>query len=760
VVLKKTALIGFWVCLLISCVQVGEIIPLRYPDGDIPPLSEAGLSYAEPSLEPIIVSPYELRTIPPSDLSEVLELSEIPPHMLSTEDKLILSRYHACFVEDTLLSGKTTFYDAYVELFERQWPILLTSDFVADRFYTMFHALFNAIEDKHVKTTLHHLLQEMIHTSLEQYLHSYGDLKETAWRNTAFLCVAHRLLDPNAPTPFIVSGIVRQELDLINEASGESASPLFALDAKKNPCLYKDVPGCIDYSIFDQARLKSIPSDDVNLRLALLWLTHISFSLNEKYPLLQSLLLTDCVKRTHIQWDSRSVPAWSIWLSIARFYSYLHGVEVEEYHFPEVDAILQSLFPKSFDESYFLAPGKLKAMESENSEWAEFMTGRFRFFPVWEDNLFPYFRPLLVPELGPDMSSPLFSEYLLKNLSPTCFPTDNYTYEIGGMSRCVDLSPEDIRFLFCNAMNLSLEKRQVMNVFRSLPEVKDIIEITGWNSPLLKNKYRFCKYRNNFNILRDDLQNRTPKRWVYSLTDTTIYTILKLNPSFLPGSCFDVNSIWREKVLTTALCLLPQIERSNPQDGRYRAPARINLSETTIALEPSPFLYDRLRHTTDYLRKKIMLLGYSSLELDDILIKYIDIADQLKNISLTIMTRSKEVSSDTLFLQSLLQRFLFVENQLSNYLNGDKEYLPERTFPRTMTLWESNDTNTKLLGITGNFYLYFALVQTNGGIRLFTAPQPRFYELEASKTHDFKDSEIRELLSKGIPQLVTNEEKE
>ena len=126
-----------------------------------------------------------------------------------------------------------TYQAAYARVFQRGWPLVWSSDWAGERFFTMYGFVSENLELRQVTPLLQRMLQEMIHASLEQYHYSAGDLKEAAWRNTAYLCVAARLLNPDAPTPFIVSGIVRQELDLIQAAAGESPSPLFSLDAER-----------------------------------------------------------------------------------------------------------------------------------------------------------------------------------------------------------------------------------------------------------------------------------------------------------------------------------------------------------------------------------------------------------------------------------------------------------------------------------------------------------------------------------------------
>lgn len=733
-----------------SCIQVEEIIPLYYPDGEIRPIADEEPPYEELSLPPVGPTPSpETRTpISVGEIRNALVGRGIDPDSLSDDMYLNLAEQEFCLRPDATLSGYDSYYDAYAYLLDSNWPIWLSSDFIADRFFTMYFALLDHIERRIVIPELATLLQELTHTALEQYLHSFGDLKETAWRNTAFLCIAHRLLEPNAPTPFVVSGMVRRELDLIQAAEGESASPLFALDRKGNPCLRPNSFGCIDYSIFADDTDFSGPDERRRLRHCLLWLSRNAFPLEDKFPFLQTVLLTDCIKRTQLESGRQTLPAWRQWLSIVRFYAFIQLVDTQDYTFPEVDAILRDSFAHSFDENLLLDTKQLALLDQDTS-WRRFRDGRFRFFPLHIGAGEAYLRPLVYPATGPDTTSPLYRNLLLQNLSDDCFPEPDYSYRRPELENCRRMTETDFRFLYCTMKNLSYEHREVLSLFRTLPRAQDLLRLTGWSTSVPDNSDDFCRYRANLQDQRSRLAARMPRDWMRSLPDATLFMIHQLNPERLPELALKPGREWRDRLKLNALNMLPHLERSYPTRTDPPFVGQDELPHSDLLLEPAPTLYNRLRLTTDYLRKKLMILGYSSMDLDDILIRYIDIADQLKTISLTLLT-AEDRSADRLFIQALLERFIFTEKQLSLYLEGESGYLPDWGFPRTTRLWDSPITGNKRFLISGNFHRLLICQRRDGELRIAAAPMPMVYELESSADQQLQLPEIRELTGKGI----------
>ncbi|MBN2432851.1 MAG: DUF3160 domain-containing protein [Acidobacteria bacterium] len=738
-----------------SCIQVEEIIPLYYPAGEIRPIADEEPPFEELPVPDIVSAVPGTRTpIHPEDIRNALISRGIDPDSLSDGEYVMLAEQEFCFQPDEVLAGYTSYYAAYAHLLAGDWPIWLSSDFIADRFFTMYFALLNHIERHIVIPQLAVLLQELTHTALDQYLHSFGDLKETAWRNTAFLCIAHRLLEQNAPTPFVVSGVVRRELDLIQAAEGEAASPLFALDAKGNPCLQPYEPGCIDYTMFELAADDADQTDHRRLRQCLLWLSRISFPLPEKYTFLQTILLTDCVKRTQIESGRQMLPAWRQWLSIVRFYAFIQQVDTQDYTFPDVDAILRDSFPQSFDENMLLDAEQLALLEQDSS-WRRFRAGEFRFFPLHITAARSYLRALVFPATGPDTSSPLYHDLLLENLSADCVPSSDYVYRRSALENCRQMTEPDFRFLYCNMKNLSYEHREVLTLFRTLPQAPDFLRVAGWPPTTSDGNDAYCRFRVNLQQQRVELDARSPRDWMRSLPDATIFMIRQLNPERYPPFLYKPVPAWHDRLTLNALNMLPHLQRSYPRRTEPPFSGPDDLQQSDLFLEPSPTLYNRLRLTTDYLRKKLMMLGYSSMELDDILIRYIDIADQLKTISLTLLA-DEERSADRLFVQALLERFIFTEKQLSLYLEGESGFLPDMGFPRTTRLWDSPITGNQLFLVSGNFHRLLVCLRREGELRVASAPMPMVYELESSADQQLQNPEIRELIEKGILRpLVT-----
>lgn len=741
--------------LSLHCAEVEQITPMLYPEGRIPNPAEAVALFEPAALEPGPAGPVRANPVSAVELEKALAGSGIPATFLSPDDKKTLAAEGACLLRDGELAAMDSLDEAYLHLAGRGWPVLVTADRVADLYFNMFHYLFVALEKKRVEPALKQLLQDMIHTSLEQYHSMAGDLKEAAWRNTAFLCVASRILDPDAPTPFIVSGMVRKELDLIGAAAGETASPLFSLDSSGNPCARDDSFACVDYAVFRQHPLVQRFPGTADLHRAFLWLSRFSFPLRAKYPFYQTVLLTDCIKRTQFSQGATQVPAWRAWLAMARFYMFAFRTEPGD-NFHQVDRLLGNIFPRSFNENDALETSRLGKLESTHPEFLAFRQGNFRFLPAWEDSLASYFQPLLVPEVGANTGHPLYDGFLLQNLSLDCAPDPGYARRREIFTNCSRMVPADIDFLYCNALNLSFKNPDVMTIFRTLPSSSDLLAALGWPDGVANPNDAFCFYGRNLDRLQTGLGARPPAVWGGTFTDLSIYCARELDPDRSTVATDATAPTWRRKARLAAYDVLTQIQIS-PRDQESTRSVRDSTpghSFTDVRLEPSAAFYNSLWAATDYLRKLLMLLGFSDLELDEILIQYTDLVEQLRNISRQLTAGETLSPAHLLFVQSLFSRFSFLETRLTGYFK-DLGPLPlQRPFPRCPVLWNCPQTRSMVLGISGDFHLFLAICRANGADRVCAAPQPCYYELITSQKSTWKRQEIVRLLEQGLPRAV------
>ena len=744
--MKKALLAITLLILCAGCSEVEEIAPLLYPGGDI-----SDPSATTPQFQPKapIPAPPPFSGRPPSDreVSQALEKEGLAALGLSPELLHALGQTGSITVDLLESSPPATYQAAYARIFQRGWPLVWTADWTSERFCTMYGFVSENLELRQVTPLLQRMLQEMIHASLEQYHYSAGDLKEAAWRNTAFLCVAARLLNPNAPTPFIVSGIVRQELDLIQAAAGEEPSPLFSLDAKENPCAGGPAFGCIDYGLFRNHPFIQFHPSRRKLHQALLWLSTGSLPLQERLPFLQAVLLTDCVKRAQVKEDDRQVPAWRAWLKILRFYAFFYRLEPST-DFVQVDRLLRGSLPEGFDENFFLNPSKIQDLERAQPEFTRLREEEFRLFPSPVGNLTPYFSPLVFPSVGPDTKNPLYANFLLPNLSADCTPAPPDKSRRRYLN-CGGLTEEDYRYLFCNSANLAFQDPRVMDIFRPLPSATDLAAALDW--PAATPAPGFCGYSRNLARLQRQLRNRPANDWAATLADLMVWTMRHV-PEVRPTAKPRDVSIPALPPAAPPFGMLVQIQPGPVAFRESRSTPDRNRSLLHVRLEAAPESFHRLSEMTEYFRHYLMMSDYSDLLLDEILLQYSSVADRLAQLAVIPSAADATSPAQLQYLQSLDQRLDLLESRLLGYFPGDSPARFQRTFPRWSPLWVSAETRTQRIGICGEFRWRITLFRNGAGLHAGVAPLPAYLEMEASISRFFSQPEIAELLRKGVPK--------
>jgi hypothetical protein len=745
--MKKLLLALILLLPIAACSEVEEIVPLLYPGGAISDPA-AGIPSFQPSAPSLPTAPPSRHPPTERETAQALEQAGLAGLGLSPETMRELALSGSLEVDIPALRKQSTFKEAYLYLFSRGWPVYWSSTWASERFFTMFDFVSENLERRQVALLLQRMLREMIHSSLEQYHYSTGDLKEAAWRNTAFLCIAARLLDPDAPTPFIVSGIVRKELDLIQAADTEAPSPLLSLDAKENPCIGKTRFGCLDYRLFRNHPFIRFYPARRNLHQAMLWLSQPGLPLREKLPFLQSVLMTDCVKRAQVLRDQRPIPAWRIWLMIVRFYAFLYRTEPAP-DFVQMDSLLRQNLPESFDENYFLNTVKLEELERLQPQFADFRQGEFHFFPRLAEDLAPYFGSLVYPAVGPDTGNPLYAGFLIPNLSADCGPMDLQKSRRRLLS-CSGLTPDDYGFLFCNANDLAFRDPRVMEVFRPLPCAEDLLNALDWPSSA-DGAPGYCRYTRNLNQLRQQLRTRAANDWSVTMADLTVWmmrpyanTPLSLRPKSRTGPPLSSHP---PVDLLLQLRPTPSIRKENKS-----SPDRTRSLQQAL-LEPNPGHYHRLMEATEYYRHLIMMAGFSDLVLDDILLQYSAVAERMEQIAAQNSARDPLSPAQAQYIRSLDQRMDLLESRLMGYFPGYPNTRFLRLYPRWTPLWSSPDMRTQRVAIMGDFRLHVLLLRDSpDGFHVRLAPQPAYFETESSSSRFFSPQEIAEILRKNVPK--------
>lgn len=729
---------------LCSCTGVEKIMPLLYPEGDLPDPKEAWSTSGEPLLPPVPSYPAPERWTR-RDLERAARASGLDPTHFDERAHRSFTEIQTLAIQDSEMASCRSLQEAYAVLARRGTPLVLSSDLVADRTAAILGALHDHLEEQRIASTLGHLLREMTRSSLEQYHYSVGDLKEAAWRNTVFLSVACRLLDSDAPTPFVASGLVRQELDRIASAEGPAPSPLLSLD--------RGAPrggNVLDYSIFANHPFVRLHPGSATLHRTLLWLSEIPFSLGEKYPLLQAILLTDGLKRAQIREGARKWPAAQDWYQICRFYEFSHRTTTDILP-RHMDETLKEAMPQGFDENYFLDPAQLIAQEKRSPALSRLRRHIFRLFPSWDEPFAPYFRPLVYPEIGPDPNHPLYRDFLLRGLDLRCAPHPGYVPSHPLHSSAEGLSTDDNRYLFCNALNLAFRNPDVLGVFRTLPSAEDLAVMVGW--PARAPFRPFMRYADHLDTLRSNFA-RKPDTPPACSPEEALLAARDLLPDRHPVPRLASSRPWSAVFRTQALGILATSVPSPPD--RRPGPLWQTRSFVFEDLEPNPRRFARMLDTLDLVRRNMVLLGLAQPELDDALLQYGGILRELRNLSLHHADGSSLQPDERTWLRQAGALLDDSEYRILKALDPKPEALRETPYPRHSTLGSCASTHMRVLGLYGGFRLVAVGLRTAGGPRLGAFPQAAYFELEASTQRGFSRDELYNLILQGIPRLVSD----
>ena len=119
------------------------------------------------------------------------------------------------------------FYSVYQGCKKNNIPIFVTTDSVLHTYHILYDYTLRILETEHFSQDLLVLTQKMRDTSYDYYEQT-GDM--AALKNTAYFCVAGKLLDDSFSIPRDCRELVSQEIALIEAHQGFSTSPLFGYD--------------------------------------------------------------------------------------------------------------------------------------------------------------------------------------------------------------------------------------------------------------------------------------------------------------------------------------------------------------------------------------------------------------------------------------------------------------------------------------------------------------------------------------------------
>jgi hypothetical protein len=223
---------------LVFCVSICVIAPANAIANELPDLT-FGKYYEpyEPNIEPNapgytlplnlndIVNYYPAYThpalIPPDAVNQYVDINSV--------SELIQQNGFAIWRSNMLLWNEEAdnIVSYYKHLLRSDTPVFVTIDTLLHLYHLQFDETLRDIEEREFIPDIKDLTAALLINALGHCEQLEGDLKQAAERNVAYLSVAQKLIDPNAPIPEMVDDIVADELAKIEAHNGFVPSDIF-----------------------------------------------------------------------------------------------------------------------------------------------------------------------------------------------------------------------------------------------------------------------------------------------------------------------------------------------------------------------------------------------------------------------------------------------------------------------------------------------------------------------------------------------------
>lgn len=182
----------------------------------------------EPNIEPNAPG-YTL----PLDLNDIINYDHVS-RSIGVDPVSAVIRQNGFVVWDASLPFSHPLPDniitCYEDLLGSHIPLFVTTDTFLHLYHLQFDETLKDIEEHEFIPDINSLTVALLNDALQEYEQLEGDLKEAAKRNTGYLSVAQRLIDPNAPIPELADDMVLGELAKIEAHQGFAASDIFVYE--------------------------------------------------------------------------------------------------------------------------------------------------------------------------------------------------------------------------------------------------------------------------------------------------------------------------------------------------------------------------------------------------------------------------------------------------------------------------------------------------------------------------------------------------
>jgi len=811
--MKKNVMI----VILLLFVIVGAVFYFFFPDdyffiGPEEPVYSVGLVsnpkgiFANVSLTSIDTVPNADTYTLPLNISSVINLQRDiygKGFSISTDAQQNLEQNGFVALEG---NKKERFSYAYSELNMKDIPIFITTDSTLHLYHIYYSQILKNVEINEFIPMLKAMTNSLVEKSVAQYKGAYGNLKEAARKNVAYLSVAGKLLDPDFSVPSFVSDVVNQELELIEKHEGFAESPLFSNPCPCKPCeqyqenvdCIREYPECLceDYSQYVSRGHYTQTEDLKRYFKAMMWFGRMGMRIKSDNETMQAVLLTDALKSTNTNYKDMS--ASDIWSRMYKVTGFFVGTS-DDLTFYEYDKAVTELFGETFDENILLDENNMSKLKEKLRELRipEIHSG----FVIDTLNLTEETQGLRLMGQRYTPDSYVLWKTVFNNVGPN--PQDtNFDYIVDQIpTGCLfDLE----RYPFChpeiikeNASNCNLTREQwtctcgcgirlyketgnedYAKVCRIWPSGLDVMSILGSRKAdeLQESQSNYCGYSERITELKQEFSQYTTEDWTKNIYWSWLWVLQPLLEDF--GSGYPIwmqTDAWQTKELNTALSSWSELRHDTILYVKqsYTTPGMIGATSVEPMeakyygyVEPVPEFYAKLKDLTELTKNGLREQEVITLEIEQSLTSVSELLETLKTVAEKELTQQDLTDEEYDAINNIGNTFDSIIEDLAasitvdtgggwgqqkagTYLEGEED-----AYKTTLIADVHTETNTEKVLEVGTGYVDWIIVvhkSKDGQLGAAVGPIFTYYEFEHPMDDRLTDEQWREMLKTNPP---------
>ena len=677
--------------------------------------SKTGSVFVRPALFDVSLITYDSDNIKASvpeykvqnDLSNVMNADQIYLED-SWKDHLVKDGF---FVTD---GGSGEFFEIYESNRYSMTPSFVTVDSLMHSYHLYFAYLLKKTEKNRLMDELKKLTDKMLELSIEQKVQmelsskqdpGTGEWDTAADRNIAFFAVGRSLLDPSydaAKDEGIdkeTLEIVKEELSLIDSASGITTSPLSG-----------DSMQMEDYS---QYKPRGYYDTDENLRQyfkAMMWFGRMNFAQKEESLDRSAMLLSVCM-------DDE---AYELWSSIYAVTSFFAGAS-DDNGIPEYRPLVK--------EAYGMEVKELTGDKLLNEE------------------AFSKFH-----ELTGKLDPPAINSVpMMDDEGKTEKTEENKGFRFMGQRFSIDAS------VFQKLIYSSVKENKSGGT-RMLPDALDIPAALGSRTAedILRNDLKAMEYEGyeeNLKELQDTIKSSSDETWYSSLYSEWLNTLRPLLEEKGAGyPVFMQNTNWNKRSVEGFLGSYTELKHDTVLYSKQVIAEMGGGDEEVVDfrgyVEPEPAVYERFKSLAEGTSKGLEKFGMLDGDSSENLKKLSDLASKLYDISIKELKDEPLTDEEYELIEIYggeIEHFWY--EAYKEEAEEANSYLDSRMFPPPVVVDVATDPNGSVLELgTGKPSNIYVVVPVDGTLRIARGSVFDFYQFTKPLNERLTDHEWRVML--------------